>query len=94
MGGARRAGALRLPTVFAEREAVPELDSFLRAVDAGVEALVREATKDEGLDEQKVQLLLALVDFTVWRSMQRLKTKRPERNRLMARLLACTIPQS
>ena len=41
-----RRGALRLTAAYADRHLIPELDEFLRAVEAGVAALVREAVKD------------------------------------------------
>lgn len=83
-----RRGALRLGKAAADRAAVPELDGFLRAVEAGVAALLREAVAGEGLGETKVRLLLGLTDFPVWRALQqRLALDPAEANRLMARLL-------
>jgi len=48
---------------------VPELDGFLRSVEAGLEALAREALALERPTEQQVQLALALTDFAVWQSL-------------------------
>ena len=53
-----------------ERSRVPELDEDLRWVDAGLEALAREALALESTGEPKVQLLLALTDFGVWKSLR------------------------
>jgi AcrR family transcriptional regulator len=82
-----RRGALRLTAAAADRQLIPELDGFLRAVEAGVAALVREAVKDEALSDAVLQLLLALTEFPVWTSMQKIPGDELERRRLIARLL-------
>ncbi len=86
-----RRGALRLTAASADRHLVPELDEFLRAVEAGVAALVREAVKDEALPDTVLQLMLALMDFPVWTSMQRIKGDDLERRRLIAGLLGSAL---
>lgn len=86
-----RRGALRLTAAQADRHLIPELDQFLRAVEAGVSALVREAVKDETLPDPVLQLLVALMDFPVWSSMQKIAVGDAERRRLMAGLLGCAI---
>ena len=83
--------ALRLTAANADRHLIPELDEFLRAVEAGVAALVREAVKDEALPPVVLQLLIALTDFPVWTSMQKVSGDERERRRLVARLLGCAI---
>ena len=89
LDGFYRRGALRLARASADRHLVPELDEFMRAVEQGVEALVREAVKGQALPNTVFQLLLALTDFPVWSSMQRIGGDERERQRLLAGLLAC-----
>ncbi|MCX7325421.1 MAG: TetR/AcrR family transcriptional regulator [Hyphomicrobiales bacterium] len=86
-----RRGALRLTAAHADRHIIPELDQFLRAVEAGVSALVREAVKDETLPDAVLQLVAALMDFPVWSSMQAIAVDDEERRRLIAGLLGCAI---
>lgn len=91
LDGFYRRGALRLSKANADRHLIPELDQFLRAVDAGVAALVREALKDEPLSDTVLQLVLSLTDFAVWGSMQRIDCDEAERRRLLTRLIRCAI---
>ncbi|MCO5065218.1 MAG: TetR/AcrR family transcriptional regulator [Rhizobiaceae bacterium] len=86
-----RRGVLRLAKASADRHRIPELDRFLRAVEASVAALVREALKDESISDTRLQLVLALTDFPVWNSMQRIECDDLERRRLFARLLRSAI---
>ncbi|PXW64523.1 TetR family transcriptional regulator [Chelatococcus asaccharovorans] len=86
-----RRGALRLTAAYADRHLIPELDGFLRAVEAGVAALVREAVKDQPLPDAVLQLVIALMDFPVWTAMQRVAGNDLERRRLVAGLLGCAI---
>jgi len=86
-----RRGALRLTAAYADRHLIPELDEFLRAVEAGVAALVREAVKEERLPDAVLRLLIALTDFPVWTAMQKVSDDELERQRLVARLLGCAI---
>lgn len=84
-------GALRLSASQADRHVIPELDQFLRAVEAGVDALVHEAVKDDALPYMVRQLLTALTTFPVWASLRRITGDDPERRRLFAGLLACAV---
>jgi AcrR family transcriptional regulator len=93
LDGFYRRGALRLARASADRHLVGELDEFMRAVERGVEALVREAVRDEALPETVIQVLLALTDFPVWTSMQRIGGDAQERQRLVAGLLGFAIRQ-
>jgi AcrR family transcriptional regulator len=86
-----RRGALRLTKASADRHLMPELDQFLNAVEAGVAALVREALKDEVTSDTAIQMVLALMGFSVWSSMQQVKCSDLERRRLVTRLLRCVI---
>jgi AcrR family transcriptional regulator len=73
-----------------DRDRVPELEAFLRQIDAGVEALVREAT-GPGSPEAVIRLVTALADVSVWQSLKRLGAPPAEFRRTMVRLLACAI---
>jgi AcrR family transcriptional regulator len=73
-----------------DRDRVPGLDAFLRHVDAGVTALVREAV-GPGSADPAIPLVAALVDVSVWRSLKRLDTPPAELRRTMVGLLACAI---
>ena len=64
-------GAVWLGIAARDRDRVPELDGFLRQVDAGVEALVREAI-GAGSSEAVIRLMTALADVSVWQSLKRL----------------------
>ena len=82
-------GALRQARTSAARHLVAELDGFMRAVEQGVEAFVREAVKEKALPDSSFQLLLALTDFAVWASMQRIVGEDRDRLRLLTGLLGC-----
>lgn len=71
-----------------DRNSIPELDGFLREVDAGVEALVREAA-GAGASDAEIRLMSALADVSVWQSLKRLDAPPEEFRRTMAGLLDC-----
>lgn len=71
-----RRGEFRLVRAAQDRHRVAGLDFFLKQVEAGVEALVREALTHEA-SEAEVDLVLALVDLRVWLSLQRLRMSKP-----------------
>ncbi len=81
-------GAAWLGIAARDRDRVPELDGFLRQVDAGVEALVREAI-GAGSSEAVIRLMTALADVSVWRSLKRLNAPPAEFRRTLAGLLDC-----
>jgi AcrR family transcriptional regulator len=85
-------GAVWLGHAARDRDRVPELEAFLRQVEAGVEALVREAM-DAGSPEA-IRLVTALADVAVWRSLKRLEAPPAEFRRTMIRLLDCAIATS
>jgi AcrR family transcriptional regulator len=61
---------LPLQSARRERSRVPELDEDMRWIEAGLEALAREALTLEGAGEDRVQVLLAVTDFGVWQSLR------------------------
>jgi len=63
-------GRRRLEGAREDRGRVPELDGFLRRVEAGLEALACEALTLEQPTEQQVRLTLALTDFGVWQALR------------------------
>jgi AcrR family transcriptional regulator len=82
--------AVRLGIAARDRDRVPELDEFLRQVEAGVEALVREAIGAES-SEAVIRLMTALADVSVWLSVKRLDAPPAEFRRTMVGLLDCAI---
>jgi AcrR family transcriptional regulator len=82
--------AVRLGIAARDRDRVPELDAFLRQVDAGVQALVREALSP-GASEDAIRLATALTDVSVWLSLKRVDAPPAEFRRTMVRLLECAI---
>jgi AcrR family transcriptional regulator len=81
-------GAVWLGHAARDRDRVPELDAFLRHVDAGVGALVREAV-GPGSQEATIRLVTALADVSVWQRLKRLDAPPAEFRRTMVRLFAC-----
>ncbi|MEO8667488.1 MAG: helix-turn-helix domain-containing protein [Bauldia sp.] len=59
-------GELRLRKAGHDRERLPELHGFLSAVEAGVEALVREALRPAACPEGAVLVAIAQMSFPVW----------------------------
>jgi AcrR family transcriptional regulator len=59
-------GAVRLRAARNDRHRIAELDGFLRAVEAGIAALIAEALADERPDAGTVAAVAALADFGVW----------------------------
>ena len=63
-----RRGALRLGLAGRDRELIPALEHFLRAVEAGVEAYVKEALAPSKPPKRTVEVVAALMSFPVWRA--------------------------
>lgn len=84
-------GSLRLIAAGNDRDRVPELDQFLKAVDAGLEALIREAIIDEAPGEPLVCVLMALCGVTVWERLNRANLTAPERRAILVGLLTRAI---
>lgn len=64
-------GSFRLALAGRDRELVPEVHAFLTAVEAGTEALVREALSPEDLPEGQIKVALALLSFPSWQAFRR-----------------------
>ena len=84
-------GSLRLGLAARDRELIPELHGFLSAVEAGVEALVREALAKTGAREEEIQIVIALTGFPVWTALNRLGLPRAELAAMKVRFLECAL---
>jgi AcrR family transcriptional regulator len=86
-----RRGALRLGLAGRDRALMPELDQFLGAVEAGVEAFVREALAPAGLPERTVAVVVAMMSFPVWQRFSRLGLPEAEFRAFTLRLVQCAM---
>jgi AcrR family transcriptional regulator len=84
-------GALPLQGAREDRSRVPELDAFLRRVEAGLEALARAALAPDRPSEERVRLALALTDFGVWQALRAHGVAADTVPRLLADLLRCAL---
>ena len=84
-------GSHRLALASRDREIVPELHAFLSAVEAGTEALVREALKPEELPEKTLAAALALMSFTSWQAFRRQQLTADETMAAQLQVLTATI---
>jgi AcrR family transcriptional regulator len=84
-------GSLRLIAAANDRDRVPELDQFLLAVDAGIEALVREAVVDERASESLIGVLLSLSSVFVWQTMKRANLSPADRQAVLVDVLSTAI---
>jgi AcrR family transcriptional regulator len=86
-----RRGAHRLAVAYRERSAMAEIDGFLKAVEAGVEALVREALAGSDFREEMVKAAGALMRFSVWQELAGTGLAREQMLDLQHRLLETAI---
>lgn len=84
-------GSLRLIGAANDRDRVPELDQFLIAVDAGMEAFIREALADEPPSQSLIGVLMALCSVSVWQSMERAALAEADRQAVLVDILASAI---
>jgi AcrR family transcriptional regulator len=82
-------GAHRLDLAWRDREIVPELDGFLTAVEAGVEALVAEALAPVAPSNTELRLAVALTAFRVWQSLGRQGFSGAELRAVLLQTLLC-----
>jgi AcrR family transcriptional regulator len=77
-----------------ERHRVPELDEELRGVEAGIEELALRALDIDATEAApNLQLVLALTDFGVWKSLRDHGISEAAAPKLMTALMACALPQ-
>jgi AcrR family transcriptional regulator len=84
-------GSYRLKLAARDRELVPELDQFLNAVDAGLEALVRAALAPNVAEDRAVRVAMTLIGLPVWLELRRLDLPADEAAALKVRLLECGV---
>jgi AcrR family transcriptional regulator len=84
-------GSRRLIAAANDRDRVPELDHFLKLVDAGIEAQIKEAAADEEPTEQLIGVLIALCDVSVWQRMRDAKLVEEQRRGILVDILEAAI---
>jgi AcrR family transcriptional regulator len=84
-------GALRLKLASRDRDLLPELNGFLTAVEAGVEALVREALANSGEPEPAIKMAIMLTSFPVWSGFNGLGLPASKLAPLKLKVLECAI---
>ncbi len=82
-------GAHRLNLAWRDRDLMPQIDGFLRAVEAGVGALVSEALAPDGPSPLTVRVAAALTSFHVWQSLQRQGFGEAETRDVLLQTLVC-----
>jgi len=91
-------GALRLERAAADRDRIPELDTFLKAVEAGVEAWARAAVvvPDYGGEQPDVMLrrLVAVTSFGTWLAMARAGLDSGQRTELLHDIATCALERT
>jgi AcrR family transcriptional regulator len=80
-------GALRLTAAANDRDRVPELDYFLKTVDAGIEAFIKEAIIHEKPTEPLVGVLMSFCSICVWQGIKRAGLTERERQAILVDLL-------
>lgn len=86
-----RRGALRLGLAGRDRELIPALDHFLAAVEAGVEAYVKEALGPSKPSKRTVDVVAAMMSFPVWSRFTKLDLSGKKSRRLMLGLILCAM---
>ncbi|WP_210160422.1 TetR/AcrR family transcriptional regulator [Fulvimarina pelagi] len=76
-----------------DRDRVPELSAFLDQVDAGIEALVREALAPDA-GTRDVGVVAALCDIAVWQRFRKLDERPEEVRTILVGLLECSMARS
>jgi AcrR family transcriptional regulator len=87
-------GAHRLKMAANDRDKLPELDAFLGAVEAGVQALVGEALKGTGASDGTVRIVAALLSFPAWAQLDRTGLPPAELRKFRLSLVECAIRAS
>ena len=82
-------GAHRLDLAWRDRQLMPELDGFLNAVEAGIEALVAEALAPAGPSVRQLRLAVALTGFRLWQRLGRQGFGGAERRAVLLQTLSC-----
>lgn len=86
-----RRGTLRLGLAGRDRELIPELDQFLGAVEAGVNAYVAEALAPSKAPRRTVDVVAAMMSFPVWRRFRQLDMPDGQFKVFVVRLIQCAM---
>jgi AcrR family transcriptional regulator len=86
-----RRGALRLHLAGRDRDLIPALDHFLKAVEAGVEAYVEAALAPSRPHRRTVQVVAALMSFPVWKRFGQLELAERKPGEFTRRLIQCAM---
>lgn len=86
-----RRGALRLGLAGRDRELIPALEHFLSAVEAGVQAYVREALAPSKPPKRTVEVVAAMMSFPVWSRLTELKLPERKSRQLTLGLIRCAM---
>jgi AcrR family transcriptional regulator len=86
-----RRGALRLGLAGRDREFIPALEHFLRAVEAGVEAYVKEALAPSKPPKRTVEVVAALMSFPVWSRFTQINLSERKSRQFTLRLIQCAM---
>ena len=84
-------GSFRLLKAANDRERVPELDQFLTIVEAGIEAMIKQALSEEPPSEALVGVLMGLCSVSMWRWLQRARLTEEQRRRTLLELFVSAI---
>jgi len=82
-------GAHRLDLAWRDRDLMPQIDGFLRAVESGVDALVAEALAPFGPTPSMLRVAAALTSFRVWQSLKRQGFEEAEMREVLCQTLVC-----
>ena len=86
-----RRGSLRLGLAGRDRELIPALDHFLRAVEAGVEAYVKEALAPSRPSKSTIDVVTAMMSFPVWQRFGQMKLSGRKSREFTLRLVQCAM---
>lgn len=84
-------GAPRLHLAGRDRDLIPALDHFLKAVEAGVAAYVEEALAPSRPPKRTLEVVTALMSFPVWRRFGQLELSGRQSKELILRLIQCAM---
>ena len=84
-------GSLRLIAAGNDRERVPELDHFLKMVDAGIESYIKQALVDDASHPSLPGVLMALCSVHVWKALTRAGLAEADRQPILVDILSGAI---
>ena len=84
-------GDLGIQRAREDRDRIPEINELMRLAEASLEALARAALALEPPSEPRLRLVLALIDFGVWKSLREHGFPADAIPPLLAHLLHCAL---